>query len=117
VEKAAGRRWLEPALAHAGLARIAAARHDTTGALNESRLALAALDRVQALYDMRYQPELWLVHSAVLLQSGDAKGAREWAEKALEASKRYDDPSADSIKQARAAVKAAELGLATGGKS
>jgi serine/threonine-protein kinase len=107
VGQAAERRWIEAAQAHAGLARIAAARGDTAGALNENRLALAALEGVQGLYDVRVQPQLWLVCSAVLLKTGDAAGARRWAEKALEASRRYDDPSAYSITQAGAAVHAA----------
>jgi serine/threonine-protein kinase len=111
LEQAADRFWIEPAQAHAGLARVAAGRGDTALALDESRLAVAALARVQGLYDVRLQPELWLVSSAVLLKSGDAAGARHWAEKALEASRQYDDPSADSIKQAGAAVRAA---MATG---
>src|SRR5260370_26603920 len=76
LEKATDRPWIETALAHTGLARIAAARGDTTGALNESRLALVALERVKD-YDVRVQPQLWLVHSAVLLKSGDAAGARQ----------------------------------------
>jgi hypothetical protein len=109
-EQAAERRWIEAAQAHAGLARIAAARDDSAGALIENRLALAALERVEALYDVRVQPQLWLVASAVVLKSGDATGARRWAEKALEASRRYDDPSASSISEARAAIRAALVG-------
>lgn len=107
LERAAERHWIETAQAHAGLARIAASRGETAGALNENRLALAALERVQGLYDVRAQPQLWLVCSAVLLRTGDAAGARHWAEKALDASRQLDDPSADSIKQAGAAVRAA----------
>jgi len=104
LEKAADRPLLEPALAHAGFARIAAARGETADALEQSRKALAAMERVQGLYDLRVQPRLWLVHSAVLLKSGDTAGAREWAEKALEASRRYDDLSSPAIAEAEAAV-------------
>jgi len=107
LEKAADHLYLETALAHAGLARIATARDDIPGALSESRLALAALDRVQGLYDLRVQPQLWLVQSAVLLKSGNAVSARQWAEKALEASRRYDDPSSSAIVEAEGAVKLA----------
>ncbi len=109
LEKAAGHLYLETALAHAGLARIATARDDIPGALGESRLALAALERVQGLYDVRVQPQLWLVHSAVLLKSGDAAGARQWSEKALEASRRYDDPSSSAIVDAEGAVRLATV--------
>jgi eukaryotic-like serine/threonine-protein kinase len=104
---AAGRPWLEPALAHSGLARIAAARGDTVNAYSESRLALDALQRVQGIYDVRAQPELWLVHSAVLLKRGDASGARLWAERALQASRLYDDPSSAAISAAEIAVRVA----------
>jgi hypothetical protein len=76
-------------------------------AVNESRLALAALNRVHGLYDVRAQPQLWLVHSAVLLKSGDAAGARLSAEKALAASLVYDDPSSSTIPAAKAALHAA----------
>jgi eukaryotic-like serine/threonine-protein kinase len=105
VIKAAGTRtWIEPAQAHAALARIAGARGDTEGALREGRLALAALENVQSLYDIRVQPQVWLAYSAALLKAGDATNARLWAEKAAEASERYDDAGADSIKRAKAAV-------------
>ena len=56
---------------------------------------------------VRVQPAIWLVHSAVMLASGDRAEARRWAERALEASRRYDVSTADSIRQAMAAVKAA----------
>lgn len=107
LEKAADRPWLESALAHAGLVRIAAARGDAGKALEQSRLALAALERVQELYDVRVQPQLWLVHSAALRASGDMAGALHWAERALEASTRYDHPASPAIAEARAAVRRA----------
>jgi hypothetical protein len=75
-------------------------------------MALAALGRVVGLYDLRVQPQLWLVHSAVLLKSGDPAGAREWSEKALQASRRYDDPSSAAIANAEAAVRAAAVASA-----
>jgi tetratricopeptide (TPR) repeat protein len=109
LEKAADGGYLELALAHAGLSRIAAARNDIPGALDESRVALATLDRVQGLYDIRVQPKLWLVRSAVLLKSGDATGARQWADKALQASRHYDDPSSSAIADAERAVRLATI--------
>jgi hypothetical protein len=95
---------LETAMAHAGLARIVAARDDIESARRESDLALAALAQVKGLYDLRVQSQLWLVHSAVLLKSGDGLGARQWADKALVASRSYDDPSSAAIAEAQAAV-------------
>ncbi|MGQ0622635.1 MAG: protein kinase domain-containing protein [Panacagrimonas sp.] len=104
LASAGGKPTAETALAHAGLARIAAARGELAGAFEESRLAFATLAATEDLYDLRAQPQLWLVHSALLLQSGDAAGARLWAGKALEASRRYDDPAAGSISRAEAAM-------------
>ena len=110
LEKIAGRPLLESALAHAGLARIVAARGDEKGAREESDLALAALERVQGLYDLRVQSQLWLVHSAVLLENGDQPGAHRWADKALAANRRYDDPSSPAIAAAEAAIRATAAG-------
>jgi eukaryotic-like serine/threonine-protein kinase len=107
LKEAADRPLVEPALAHSGLSRIAAARGDNLLALRESAQALAALERVQGLYDVRIQPRLWLVHSALLLKSGDQAGARQWADKALEASLRYDDPTSAAITAARNSVRLA----------
>lgn len=106
LAKSADRPLLESALAHAGLARIVAARGDAEGARKQSDLALARLQRVQGLYDLRVQSQLWLVHSAVLLKNGDIPGAHQWADKALTANRRYDDPSSPAIAEAEAAVRA-----------
>jgi serine/threonine-protein kinase len=107
LKRAADRPLVEPALAHSGLARIAAARGDDALALRESGQALAALDRVKGLYDVRVQPRLWLVHSALLVRSGDRTGARQWADKALEASLKFDDPMSSAIAAARDSVRLA----------
>jgi serine/threonine-protein kinase len=105
LEKAADRPLVELALAHSDLSRIAAARGDAPLALRESSEALAALARVEGIYDVRVQPRLWLVHSAQLLRNGDAVGAREWAAKALEASLVYDVPTGRSIADAKEAIR------------
>ncbi len=107
LKRAADRPLVEPALAHSGLARIAAVRGDVVLALRESDQALTALDRVKGLYDVRVQPRLWLVHSALLLRSGDGAGARRWADKALQASLRYDDPMSSTIAAAKDSVRLA----------
>jgi serine/threonine-protein kinase len=95
------------ALAHADLSRIACTRAEARAALAESRLALAALERLNGLYDLRIEPDVWLAHSAALLAGGDRAGARAWAGKALDASRRYDAPASASILRAEAAVRAA----------
>ena len=97
----------EAALAHAGLARIALLRGDIDAADRESGLSLSLLEPVAGLYDVRVQPTLWLLRSGVLRQRGDKLGARVLAVKALEASRRYDDPSSPAIAAAVAAVRAA----------
>lgn len=107
IEKVAGKPLLEAALARSGLARIAGARGALSSALDESVHAMTALERVQGLYDIRVQPRLWLVHSALLLENGDAAGARRWADKALIASVRYDDPASSGITAARDALRLA----------
>ncbi len=107
LQGAAGRALVEAALAHSALARIAAARGDNALAVRESGQALAALDKVKGLYDVRVQPQLWLVHSALLLRSGDRIGARQWADRALEASLTYDDPMSSAIAAARNSVRLA----------
>ena len=107
LQSAADQPLVEPALAHSGLARIAAARGDDALALRESGQALITLDKVKGLYDLRVQPQLWLVHSALLLRSGDRTGARQWANKALEASLRYDDPMSAAIGAARNSIRLA----------
>ena len=108
LEKVADQPLVESALAHSGLSRLAAARGDTVLALRESGQALAALDRVQGLYDVRVQPRLWLAHSSLLLTNGDPGEARRWADKALEASLRYDDPTSSAIVDARNAIRNAK---------
>jgi serine/threonine protein kinase len=107
LKDAADRPLIELALAHSGLSRIAHARGDEALALRESAQALIAVDRVQGLYDVRVQPRLWLVHSALLLKSGASAGARQWADKALEASLKYDDPMSSAIAAARDSVRLA----------
>ena len=97
------------ALAHAGMAQVALARQETATALTESQVAVDLFDHVTGRRDVRFGPYIWLVHSRALRLSGDKKGAREWAQRALDASRKYDDPAASSITQAQAALRAAEL--------
>jgi eukaryotic-like serine/threonine-protein kinase len=105
LDKTGERPLLESALARAGLARIDAARGDAHSARKQSDLALAALGRVQGLYDLRVQSQLWLTHSAILLDNGDGPGAYQWAAKALAANRRYDAPTSPAIQEAERAVR------------
>jgi serine/threonine-protein kinase len=92
-----GRAIFPLALAYADLAQAAIARRDGATALAESRAALAMLDRNTGLYDVRIGPMLWRTHAEALALNGDAQGASDWNARALEASRRYDDPSSPSI--------------------
>ncbi|HEX6832913.1 MAG TPA: serine/threonine-protein kinase [Rudaea sp.] len=113
IKLAGAQASVELALAHAGLARIATGEGDATVALAESTSALQILAEVKALYDVRLQPRLWLVHSSALRVNGDAVAARQWADKALQASRRYDDPSSSAIADAESSMRRAELAART----
>jgi len=95
------------ALAHAGMARLALARGDARQAIAANRHAMEIFDRVTGVRDMRSQPYLWLVQAQAQRASGDGGDAREWAQRALDASRHYDDPAAPSIHDAEAALQAA----------
>ena len=101
-----GRRFASFALAHGGLARVHLQHGDTADADAESRAAVESFTQVTGRRDVRNGPYLWLIRSAALLRTGDAQGAREWARRALEASRKYDAASAASIRQAEAALRA-----------
>ena len=107
ISQAHGRKLSHIALAQGGTARVALARGDVPAALAASKTALDLFDNVTGFRDVRMGPYLWLIHSDVLLRSGDRIGARTWATKALEARQRFDDPSAASIAEAKAALRAA----------
>jgi serine/threonine-protein kinase len=102
-----GRRFASFALAHGGLARVYLQRNDIANASDESRAAAESFAQVTGRRDVRNGPYLWLIRSAALLRSGDAPGARDWAQRALEASRKYDDAAAAAIRQAEATLRAA----------
>lgn len=101
------------ALAYGGIARVALARGDGSGALAASEKAVGLFADVIGFRDVRMGPYLWLVRSAALRATGDLAQAREWAQRALDASRRYDDPSATSIADAELAVHLANDGKRT----
>ncbi len=104
LHQAQGRTLSHVALAHAGLARVALARYDIQAAAIASARALELWDDVKGFRDVRMGPAIWLVHSEVLLRSGEPVAAQEWANKALAARQAYDAPESASIAEARAAV-------------
>jgi tetratricopeptide (TPR) repeat protein len=99
------------ALAYGGLARLAIARHDAAAALAASSRAIEVFDHVTGLRDVRMGPKLWLIRAEGLLLSGDAPGARQMAQRALDADRRYDDPSSPDIAEAEATLSAAKAAI------
>src|SRR5262249_2839133 len=106
------RRFVSFAQTHGDLAQLALLRGDVPKALAESQRAVDIFEHVTGRRDVRSGPQLWLVRAAVLRASGDARGARDLAQRALDASQRYDDADAPSI--ADAEVELANCALALG---
>ena len=106
IAQAHGRKLTPIALAHGGLARLALARGDLATAGAESATAVDMFEHVDGFRNVRTGPYLWLVRAEALRRSGERASARNWAQRALDSSHRYDDPSAASIRAAEAAVQA-----------
>jgi tetratricopeptide (TPR) repeat protein len=104
------------ALAYGGLARLAIARHDPAAALAASSRAIDVFDHVTGPRDVRMGPKLWRIGAEALLLSGDAQGARQLAQRALDADRRYDDPSSADITEAEATLSAAKAGITASGR-
>jgi serine/threonine-protein kinase len=105
-----GRHLVTAALAEGDFARLALARDDVAGAVAASTRAVDAFEHVVGRRDVRSGPYLWLVHAEALRRSGDRAAARSWAQRALEASRRYDAPGAASIARAEAVLRMVEQG-------
>jgi serine/threonine-protein kinase len=106
LKQAHDRKLAHVALAYGGLARVQLARGQVSEAVEASRRAIDGFAHVTGFRDVRMGPQLWLVQSEVLQRSGDLAGARAWAQRALEARRRYDHPAAPSIREAETAVRA-----------
>ena len=104
------------ALAYGGLARLAIIRHDPAAALAASSRALDVFDHVTGPRDVRMGPRLWRIRAEGLLLSGDATEARQLAQRALEADRRYDHPSSPDIAEAEATLGAANAAITANGK-
>jgi tetratricopeptide (TPR) repeat protein len=96
------------ALAHGGLALIAIRKHDRDSALQSSARALEVFDHVTGFRDVRMGPYLWRVRAEALLESGDARGAVEWAQRAADAIGRFNDPASRDRAAAEAMLRRAE---------
>jgi eukaryotic-like serine/threonine-protein kinase len=93
------------ALALGGRAQIAIARHQVAVALTSSLQAVDTFDRVTGFRDVRVGSGVWRIRAEALLLSGDANAALVWAERALDADRRYDDPDSPDIAEAETTIK------------
>ena len=107
LTQAHDRNLFSVALAHGGLTLIAVKQHDSGAALQASARALEVFDHVTGFRDVRMGPYLWRIRAEALLESGDAKGAVEWAQRALDSDRRYDDPASPDIAMAETTLRAA----------
>jgi len=87
-------------LAQADVARLALAQGDVSAARRASEQALTDWQHVTGLRDLRIAPMLWLTQAEVLRAANETRAARQWAAKALVASRQYDAPGAASIRKA-----------------
>jgi serine/threonine-protein kinase len=85
------------ALLHDTRARLHMAAVDAAAALTETRAALEVFARAKGNVDVRTGPRLWRTHADALEATGDAVAAREWRDRALEASRRYDAPTSPTV--------------------
>jgi serine/threonine-protein kinase len=97
--------------AHAGLALLALRRGDAPAALQSSRTAIEVFERATGNNNVRVGPDFWLIHARALLRSGDPAGAKTFAERALDASRQFDAPTALSIASAEVVLADAWLDL------
>ena len=116
VNQSHDRKLAPIALAYGGLARLAISRHDPAGALSASSRAIDVFDHLTGPRDVRMGPKLWRIRAESLLQSGDAQAALQLAQRALDADRRYDDPSSTDIAEAEATLSAAKAAIAATGK-
>jgi DNA-binding winged helix-turn-helix (wHTH) protein len=100
------------ALAHAGLARAALQRHDVAAALEHSSTAVAIIDSFKELRDERGRPYVWNIRAESLLAQGDPHGAINWARRAVEANRRYDDPASPDLRDMETTLLAAQRAAA-----
>jgi serine/threonine-protein kinase len=90
------------ALATGGLAQIATVRHDPSVAVELASQAVDIFDHVVGYRDVRMGPILWQIRADAALLAADAQGALDWAQRALDADRRYDDPESPDIVAAEA---------------
>ncbi len=100
-----GRKFATFALAHGDLAKVYLEHGELANALIESRSAVDSFAQVTGRRDVRVGPYLWLIHAEALHRSGDPRAARDWAQRAFEASRKYDAPESNAIARAEAILR------------
>ncbi len=99
-----GRNLAATALAHADLARLALQRGDAKAALEASTQALHVFDNISGYRNVRMQPYLWRIHAQALASTNDIASAQDYAQRALDAFTRYDDPASAEVAESAAVV-------------
>ncbi|MDE2347092.1 MAG: protein kinase [Gammaproteobacteria bacterium] len=92
-----GRRLSHTALAYADLARVARRQGRLQEAELNARRAVDLYGEVQGWRDVRMGPYIWRTYARVLEALGSPAAARTWALRALDADRRFDDPSSPDI--------------------
>jgi tetratricopeptide (TPR) repeat protein len=82
LTQAHNRNLFSVALAHGELALLAVLQHDVPAALESSARAVDVFTNVTGFRDVRMGPYLWRIRAEVLLNAGDAAGARSGATRA-----------------------------------
>jgi tetratricopeptide (TPR) repeat protein len=95
-----GRNLEVTAMAHGGLAQSALLRGDANTALRASTEALRVFGKSTGARSLRTAPSLWRIHAQVLARTGDRAAAHDYAQRALDAFRRYDDPASAEIAKA-----------------
>ncbi|HEX7917091.1 serine/threonine-protein kinase [Rudaea sp.] len=99
------------ALTYGDLAQLTLLRGDANAAAQASAEALNAFGKVSGKRNVRTEPYLWRIRAQALARTGDLTAAHDYAQRALDAFRRYDDPESTEI--AKSAAVLAEIdGLA-----
>ena len=92
-----GRNLAYTALAYADLSLLALGHGDAGAALAASTQALRVFDTATGYRNVRMQPSLWRIHAQALARAGNFADAQAFAQRALQAFQRYDDPASAEI--------------------
>jgi hypothetical protein len=92
------------ALAQGDLSAILLSRRDVTAAVESARAGVELFEHVEGFRDVRMGPVLWNRYARTLLAAGDPASAGQWAQRAVDADVKYDDPASADLAAARATL-------------